>query len=230
MTTKRFLALAASCALLLLSACGSNDGVKLGDFPALSATEGDAPLTLKAPSSASPGAFSYTSSNLAVASIAGDKLTIVGAGTSTITAQQGQVGSYNPTSTSALLTVAARVCTEPAVKENGLCVAPLTTAAYVSYGALTWMPATAPALPFAVAESFCKTVKINGATGWRLPTQFESTAMVGAGQLSGKEWNLTDTWTSNAGVAEKTHVAVNLSTNTLMSLADDKKVAVTCVL
>ena len=230
MTTKRLLALAASCALLVLGACGSNDGVKLGDFPALNATEGDPPVTLKAPTSASPATFSYSSSNLAVASIAGDKLTIVGAGTSTITAQQGQMGSYNPTSTNALLTVAQRVCAEPAVKENGVCVAPATTAAYVNYAGMNWMPATATGLAWAAAESFCKTVKINGATGWRLPTQFELTAMVGAGQLTGKEWNLVDTWTSNAGAAEKTHVAANLSTNTLMSLADDKKVAVICVL
>lgn len=230
MTTKRILALAASCVLFLLTACGGGDGVKLGEFAALSAAEGDAPITLKAPSSASPATFSYSSSNLAVASIAGDKLTIVGVGTSTITAQQGQMGSYNPTSTSTLLTVKERTCAEPSVKENGVCVAPATTAGYVTYGGLNWMPATATGLAWAAAESFCKTVKINGATGWRLPTQFELTAMAGAGQLTGKEWNLVDTWTSNAGAAEKTHVAANLSTNTLMSLADDKKVPVTCVL
>jgi hypothetical protein len=231
MTTTRMLALAAGCALALLAACGgNNDGVKLGDFPALSATEGDAPLTLKAPTSASPASFSFDSSDPKVATVAGNKLTIAGVGTSTISARQGQMGSYNPTSTSALLTVSARVCAEPAVKENGVCVAPAMTASYVSHGGLTWMPATATALAWAAAESFCKTVKINGSTGWRLPTQFELTAMVGAGQLSGKEWNQADVWTSNAGAAEKTHVAVNLATNTLMSMADEKKVAVTCVL
>lgn len=230
MTTTRMRALAVGCALALLAACGSNnDGVKLGDFPALSATEGDTPLTLKAPTSASPASFSFESSDPKVATVAGDKLTIVGIGTSTITARQGQLGSYNPTSTSALLTVGVRVCAEPAVKEAGLCVAPATNAAYVSHGGLTWMPATAATVTWSAADSFCKTARINGSTGWRLPTQFELSAMVGAGALSEKKWNQGDVWTSNTGAAEKTHVVANLTTNTLMSMADDKKFAVTCV-
>lgn len=229
MIMKRILPLAAGCALVLLAACGGGDGVKLGEFPALTATEGDAPLTLKAPTSASPASFSYDSSDPKVATVAGDKLTIVGAGTSTITARQGQMGSYNPTSASTTLTVAARVSAEPARKENGVCVAPVTTAAYVSSAGLNWMPATDLPLAWAAAETFCKTVKINGSTGWRLPTQFELTALVASGQLAGKGWNPVDTWTSNAGAAEKTHVAANLSTNALLSMADEKKLAVTCV-
>lgn len=46
MIMKRILPLAAGCALVLLAACGGGDGVKLGEFPALTATEGDATLTL----------------------------------------------------------------------------------------------------------------------------------------------------------------------------------------
>lgn len=230
MTTIQMRALAAGCALALLAACGSNnDSVKLGDFPALSATEGDTPLTLKAPTSASPASFSFESSEPKVATVVGDKLTIVGVGTSTITARQGQLGSYNPTSTSALLTVGTRVCAEPAAKEAGVCVSPATSAIYVSHGGLTWMPATSATVTWTAADSFCKTARINGSTGWRLPTQFELSAMVGAGQLSGKGWNQGEVWTSNTGAAEKTHVVANLATNTLMSMADDKKFAVTCV-
>ena len=78
MTTKSILALAASCALLLLAACGgSDDGVPLGPFPALSKTEGDPPFKLTAPTSKSPGAFSYESSDQKVATIQGDMVTIV---------------------------------------------------------------------------------------------------------------------------------------------------------
>lgn len=49
---------------------------------------GDAPFNLTAPTSDSPGAFSYTSSNLSVATISGNTVTVVGAGTSIITAIQ----------------------------------------------------------------------------------------------------------------------------------------------
>jgi hypothetical protein len=169
-------------ARILLASCGGDDGVKLGEFLALSATGGDPRIALKAPGSASPASFSYDSSDLGVATVAGDKLTIVGPGTSTIT---------------------ARVCAEPSVKQEGVCVAPVTTAAYVPSGALTWMPATGT-VAWATADTFCKTTKINGSTGWRLATRFELTALVASGQLAGKGWNLVDTWTSNAGAAEKT--------------------------
>ncbi len=227
MTKKRLFALAAGCALALLAACGGGDGVKLGEFPALSATEGDAPITLKAPTSASPASFSFDSSNLAVAMVAGDKLTIVGAGTSTITARQGQMGSYNPTSTTTLLTVAQRVCAAPAERVQGVCVPAATTAAYVTNGTLNWMPASSVAT-WAAADAFCKGVTGQGVTGWRLPTQFELTALVGSGKLAEKGWNLSDTWTSSAGAAEKQHVAVNLTTNVTMSVADATNAYVTC--
>ena len=89
-------------------------------FAAINATEGDAPITLTAPTSGSPAEFVFTSSNPQVATVQGNKLTILLVGTSTITAQQPQLGSYNPTSTSALLTVKARVCTAPAVNAQWL--------------------------------------------------------------------------------------------------------------
>ncbi|WP_310381723.1 T9SS type A sorting domain-containing protein [Flavobacterium sp.] len=55
---------------------------------------GDAPFNLTAPTSNSPGAFSYTSSNTSVATISGNTVTIVGAGTSTITAIQAASGAF----------------------------------------------------------------------------------------------------------------------------------------
>ncbi|WP_310558309.1 T9SS type A sorting domain-containing protein [Flavobacterium sp.] len=55
---------------------------------------GDAPFDLTAPSSNSPGAFTYTSSNNSVATISGNTVTIVGAGVSIITAIQAASAPY----------------------------------------------------------------------------------------------------------------------------------------
>ena len=62
---------------------------------------GDAPFTLTAPTSNSSGAFTYMSSNTSVATISGSTVTVVGAGTSTITANQAAAGGYVAGSTSA---------------------------------------------------------------------------------------------------------------------------------
>jgi len=228
MFTKTIPALAALCALALLSACGSNDGVKLGEFPAIKATEGDAPITLKAPTSASPAPFTFTSSDQRVATIVGDKLTVGVAGTSTITAQQGQSGSYNPTSASTTLTVAQRVCPAPSMRENGACVPVQSAALYVLSGVLNWTPVSFAAT-WAEADAYCKAIKAYDVTGWRLPSQFELTALAATGRYLNRGWILADTWTTSAGAAEKQHVAVNLETRVTSSLADDNKAYVTCV-
>jgi uncharacterized protein YjdB len=55
---------------------------------------GDSPFNIVDPSSNSTGAFTYTSSNTSVATISGRTITIVGAGTSTITATQSSAGNY----------------------------------------------------------------------------------------------------------------------------------------
>lgn len=229
MTTKRILSLAVAGVVFLLASCGDNDGVELGPFAAINATEGDAPVKLTAPTSKHPGAFTYTSSDERVGRIQGDTIVIGVHGTSTITAQQGRLGSYYPTSTTTTLTVAKRVCEAPAVNVNGVCEVPASTAGNVSSGGLAWMPATTTTMAWATADAFCKTYKINDSTGWRLPTQAELNTFVATGQPAAKSWNLADAWTSTAGIPEKTHVAINLSTNLLMAVADDKKVAVTCV-
>ena len=66
---------------------------------------GDAPFNLTPPTTNSAGAFTYTSSNTAVATISGSTVTIVGVGTSTITATQAATASYATASTTATLTV-----------------------------------------------------------------------------------------------------------------------------
>lgn len=66
---------------------------------------GDAAFALTTPTSTSSGAFTYSSSNPDVATISGSTVTIVGAGTSTITANQAAASPYLAGSTSAVLTV-----------------------------------------------------------------------------------------------------------------------------
>lgn len=77
------------------------------NFTALpSRTFGDATFNLSATGGASGNAISYTSSNPAVATIAGSTLSIIGAGTSTITASQEGNANFNAaTDVSQTLTV-----------------------------------------------------------------------------------------------------------------------------
>jgi hypothetical protein len=75
---------------------------------------GDAAFDLSAPSSDSAGAFTYTSSNTAVATISGSTVTIVGLGSSTITATQAADGAYDTGSVTATLTVTVPNAPTPA--------------------------------------------------------------------------------------------------------------------
>jgi len=72
----------------------------LTNFSVVSKSFGDASFAIVPPTSNSDGEFTYTSSNPLVATIAEDIITIVGVGTSTITA----VSSSTPTSTFAKIT------------------------------------------------------------------------------------------------------------------------------
>lgn len=225
MTTKRLLSLAA---LFLLTSCGGGDGVTLGEFPALNKTEGDAPFALTAPSSKSPAPFTYRSSNLDVATIEGNMVTVRAAGSSTITAEQGRMGSYNPTSTSALLTVKARVCTAPLENRQGACVAPPTNAATVTQAQLNWTPAHF-VLTWTEADAYCKNSTINGATGWKLPDQAQLVALAASGALSAQGWTMSDAWSATAGSGTDTHFAINLVSGASTVFPKENKAYVTCV-
>lgn len=74
---------------------------------------GDAPFALTAPTSNSPGAFTYTSSNTSVATISGNTVTIVGVGNSTITANQAASSPFLAGSTTAVLTVSPSAAPVP---------------------------------------------------------------------------------------------------------------------
>jgi gliding motility-associated-like protein len=80
-------------------------------FTAMSKTYGDADFNITAPISNSTGSFSYTSSNPAVASVAGNTITVVKAGTTVITAIQAASGKYSETTATAALTINAKQLT-----------------------------------------------------------------------------------------------------------------------
>ena len=79
-----------------------------GSFTAPSKTFGDATFTMTAPSSPSSGAFTFSSSDTNVATINSStgSVTIVGAGSTTITASQAASSPYAARSTTATFTVA----------------------------------------------------------------------------------------------------------------------------
>ena len=60
---------------------------------------------IEPPSSNSPGTFTYTSSDVNVADISGNILTIVGSGTATITATQSETANYNQGTVSVIVTI-----------------------------------------------------------------------------------------------------------------------------
>ena len=81
---------------------------KIGEFKIPAKTFGDEPFTLDAPESDSSGGFRYASSRPEVATVSAltGRVTIVGAGTTTITATQSAVKGFITATTSAVLTVA----------------------------------------------------------------------------------------------------------------------------
>lgn len=68
-------------------------------------TIGNPAFTITAPTSNSPGAFSYTSSNTSVATISGNTITLLGVGTTTITANQAASGSFLAASVTTIFNV-----------------------------------------------------------------------------------------------------------------------------
>lgn len=66
----------------------------LSNFSIPTKAVGDAPFAITPPTSNSPGAFTYESSNTSVATISGDMITVVGGGTSIITAKQAAAAPF----------------------------------------------------------------------------------------------------------------------------------------
>jgi len=85
------------------------------NFSNLSKTLSEGSFTIVAPSSTSPSAFSYTSSDTSVATISGNIVTILKAGTTIITALQEETAIYYGGSISSVLTVIAKVASNLAI-------------------------------------------------------------------------------------------------------------------
>ena len=83
----------------------------IGSIAPITKIFGDAAFNLTAPTSNSTGAFSYASSDSNVVSIIGTTVTIVGAGTATITASQAGDANYDPRSVTTTITVNKAVAT-----------------------------------------------------------------------------------------------------------------------
>ena len=81
----------------------------LGTFTIPTKVYGSAPITIKPPTSPSKGAWSFVSSDTNVASVSGSQITIVGAGSTMITAKQATAGNYLSASTNATFTVTPAV-------------------------------------------------------------------------------------------------------------------------
>jgi len=81
---------------------------------------GDVPFALTAPTSNSPGAFTYTSSNTSVATVSGSTVTVVGVGTSTITANQAASSPYLAGSITAVLSVSPQAAPVPTLPASAV--------------------------------------------------------------------------------------------------------------
>jgi len=123
-----------------------------GSFNVPSKMMGSVPFQLTAPTSNSGGAFSYTSSNTAVATISGTTLTVIGAGTSTITASQAAFGTFASGSTTATFTVTANIPAANIASDNFNAAAgtALTANGWVAHSSSTTNPIliTSPGLTF----------------------------------------------------------------------------------
>ena len=112
----------------------------IGNFIVPAKNTGDAPFVLTDPTSNSSGAFSYTSSNLAVATISGNVVTVVGPGVSVITATQAAAAPYISGSVTANLVVTqvplVAAPTPPA--RNAWDVISLFSNAYSNINILDW--------------------------------------------------------------------------------------------
>lgn len=232
-------------ACLLLGCSNPDAGPPLGAFPAIAKTETDEPFTLTAPSSRSPAAFVFTSSNPAVATVVGATVTIRGAGASTITASQPSIGSFGPTSTSTTLTVSAVPCENGGVRVDGVCkVVPtcVSPATVVNYECVA-PAASAPSFPangliwaavsvgdnWIHARDYCAGTVIDSVSGWRQPTRLEIQSLVTAGAVDGHGWVAGEAWSADAGASAGTHVVVSLSTGTPAERADTAVAYVSCV-
>lgn len=112
----------------------------LSNFTVPAKVMGDAPFTLTAPTSNSAGTFTYTSGNTNVATISGNTVTIVGAGSAIITATQAADGSYAEGAITATLVVAFGPPLTAAPTPTRVGVNSLFSDAYTNLSGTEWNP------------------------------------------------------------------------------------------
>lgn len=100
--------------LVSLSGRGTYLSAERGSLTLTAKTFGDAAFTVTPPSSNSPGAWTFSSSNPAVASVSGNTVALHKAGSVTLTATQAASGAYASGSVSATLTISKA----PATAQN----------------------------------------------------------------------------------------------------------------
>jgi gliding motility-associated-like protein len=176
---------------------------QLISFSDINKTFGDAGFNLGAPSSPSNGAVTYTSSNLNVATISGNSVTIVGAGTSTITANQAATSDYLASSTTAIITVAkkATVISDFTSMTKVFGASPFTITA----------PSSLNTSPFSYASSNTNVATVSGNT----------VTIIGAGEST-----ITVNQASDANYLQgsnTTSLIVSKQTATLSSMVDLNK-------
>jgi hypothetical protein len=137
----------------------------ISNFDDISKSFDAVPFTLNA-SSASTGAFTYTSANSAVGTISGNTVTVQGVGTSTLTANQAADNNYFAASATATLTVgqAAQTISITAIPDIYLIdfePTPITVTASSSSG----LPVTLTLQSGSVATIDGTTLTSTGATG-----------------------------------------------------------------
>ncbi|MCX6173089.1 MAG: hypothetical protein NT048_09685, partial [Flavobacterium sp.] len=145
----------------------------LSGFSIPSKATGNADFAITPPTSTSPGSFTYSSSNTAVATIVnGSSIHIVGIGTSTITATQAASGNYTSGSITASFVVTAPIAQAPTTAaptppaRNAWDVVSLFSGAY-SNAALNELPTGWSQL----SEPF-ETLSIAGNTTWKFKGEF----------------------------------------------------------
>ena len=118
-----------------------NNVPTISNFSIAGKFAGDPAFTLPTPTSNSTGAFTYTSSNTSVATVSGNVVTIVGAGSSTITANQAASAPWLAGSISAVLNVdfapPATAAPQPPVR-NTADVVSLFSNSYTNVPVDTW--------------------------------------------------------------------------------------------
>lgn len=157
----------------------------LSNFSVPNKIVGDQPFVLTAPTSNSNGAFTYTSSDVNVATISGNTITVVGAGSATITANQAATSTYAAGSITATLTVSTAVQTPTisnfviATKIVGDPAFVLTTPTSNSSGAFTYTSSNVN-----VATVNGNTVTIVGAGTTTITANQAATSTYAAGSIT----------------------------------------------